>query len=206
MLFNYFYQLFSVQQDQAVEWLDILSSTLTLDQYQPLNAPILDEDIKVVLFSMAPWKTPGPNDFPLGFFQHYWNRLRPNIFAFVHQCFTGIADLGKFNSTCITLIPKHGNPLYPFERRPIGLCNTIYKIIAKLICNRLKPIMPHILEMNQGTFTKGGPVDNACVVLEILHSIITKDRRLSNGKTCLAIKLIRQKRIIDLIGLFPIMP
>lgn len=67
--------------------------------------------------------------------------------------------------------------MHPYEWRPIGLCNTTYKIVTKLICNRLKPIIHQILEANPGAFTLGkGPVDNTCVVLEILISIVTKDR------------------------------
>lgn len=88
----------------------------------------------------------------------------------MHQVFNGSVDLGQFNSTCITFISNNDNPLLHFDWRPIGHCNAIYKTVAKLICNCLKTIMPHILEMNQGAFTKGrGLVDNAYFVLEILQ-------------------------------------
>lgn len=54
--------------------------------------------------------------------------------------------------------------------------------------------MPQILEDNQGAFTlERGPIDNAHVVIGTSHSIIPKDRHLSNGKPCITIKLDMSK-------------
>lgn len=52
------------------------------------------------------------------------------------------------------------------------------------------PLMPMLLPPNQSAFTIGrGAIDNALIAHEIIHSIVTKDKRLNNGRPCVAIKL-----------------
>ena len=57
-----------------------------------------------------------------------------------------IADLNKTN---ISLIPKTNNPKKMTNFRPISLCNVVYKLISKILANRLKPLLPHIISENQ---------------------------------------------------------
>ena len=53
--------------------------------------------------------------------------------------------LKAFNATFLTLIPKEVGADTPDKFRPIALCNVIYKIISKIIANRLKPLLPLLI-------------------------------------------------------------
>lgn len=129
---------------------------------------------------MAPWKAPVPDGFPPRFYQHFWEVLKHDVYQFIQGVCNDHIKLEPFNSMLITLIPKAKNPSFPSDWRPISLHNTSYKILTKLICSRLQPLLPKLTDPTQGAFIKGrGCIDNAYVALEVIHSILTKDKRLS---------------------------
>ena len=57
--------------------------------------------------------------------------------------------------TKLVLIPKTPNPPYASDFRTISCYNVIYKCIAKLLCVRLKEVLPDLINQNQGAFVKG---------------------------------------------------
>lgn len=76
------------------------------------------------------------------------------------------------NQTFITLIPKKSIPRLVSNYRSISLCNVLYKIIAKVIANRLKSILPHLIVPAQSAFVSGRLIsDNTIVANEVLHSM-----------------------------------
>ena len=61
----------------------------------------------------------------------------------------------------ITLLPKKDkDPLFIKNHRPITLLNTDYKIIAKVMANRLKSFLHEIIHEDQTGFMKGRNTGN----------------------------------------------
>lgn len=78
---------------------------------------------------------------------------------------------GGTNSTYLALIPKESNPETFAKFRPISLCNASYKILEKLLANRIKPLLNRLISSNQGGFVEGRHIlDNVIQVQEIIHS------------------------------------
>jgi len=83
--------------------------------------------------------------------------------------------IGFVNSTFLTLIPKVNNPSTFGDYRPIALCNLCYKLITKVITNRIKPILPQTLSGEQLGFLKGRQIlDSISTAQECLHSVKKK--------------------------------
>ena len=61
----------------------------------------------------------------------------------------------QMNKTNLVLIPKISSPENWTQFRPISLCNFTYKLITKVIANRLKPIMAKVISPMQSSFVKG---------------------------------------------------
>jgi hypothetical protein len=80
--------------------------------------------------------------------------------------------LYSVNVTHIALIPKKMNPCCVFDYRLISLCNVVYKLISKVLPNRMKRVLPHIISPTQSAFLPGHLItDNVLVTYEILHTV-----------------------------------
>ena len=85
---------------------------------------------------------------------------------------------GSTNSSFLALIPKEKGASSFARFRPISLCNTGYKLVTKIIANRLKKILPRIIPENQGGFIKGRKIlDNVILVQEAIHSSVNRKEK-----------------------------
>ena len=95
--------------------------------------------------------------------------------------------LPEINHTNIVLIPKIRNPVQMSNFSLISLCNVIYKIISKVLANRLKYVLPQIISPTQSAFVLGRLItDSVLVAFETLH---TMHSRQKGKKGSLALKL-----------------
>lgn len=87
----------------------------------------------------------------------------------------------KINHTHIVLISKVASSRKMTQMHSISLYNVIYKVIAKLVTNRIKGVMPRLFSQNQSVFVAGRQIqDNILVVHEILHSLKVEKRGMNN--------------------------
>jgi hypothetical protein len=67
----------------------------------------------------------------------------------------------------------------------------MYKLISKVLANRLKKILPEIISPNQSAFIPGRLItDNILVAFEALH---TMDRKMKGREGFMALKLDMSK-------------
>ena len=100
--------------------------------------------------------------------------------------FKDFHERGKFgrslNSTFLVLIPKKGGAKDLKDFRPISLVGRVYKLIAKLLANRLKKVMHGLVNTTQDSFVEGRQIlDASLIASEVIDSILSKkERGLSN--------------------------
>ena len=160
---------------------------LTPEMQQELTSDSTAKEIKVALFQMGPTKALKPNGMNTLLFQKFWHVVDESVTNAVLDYFnSGVMDL-TINHTHIVLIPKIKSPKKMFDFRPISLCNVIYKIISKVLANRLKQILPSIITPTQSAFVPGRLIiDNVLMAYETLH---TMHSRKKGKKGSLALKL-----------------
>lgn len=130
------------------------------------------EEIKVAVFGLGPDRAAGPDGVNARFVQKkIWPTLSSTVEQEVHRFFTTAmlpAEVAKSN---MVLIPKKDNPTRVSDYRPISICNVMYKIISKILANRLKPIMHLLIHSNQVAFTPGRQISDQIILMrEVLHS------------------------------------
>ncbi|KAF7150466.1 hypothetical protein RHSIM_Rhsim02G0009200 [Rhododendron simsii] len=112
---------------------------------------------------------------------------RDSVGDMVKDFFERKANLDKLNLTNLIVIPKIPNPEAISQFRPISLCNFAYKIISKILANRLKPLLPTLIFQQQSAFIPGRQIhDNIIVAHEVFHYIKHKKR---GPKSFMALKL-----------------
>jgi hypothetical protein len=120
---------------------------------------------------MDPDKAPGPDGFTTRFIKVCWKIIKNDLHRMIQKSQSCSKIGGSTNSAFLALIPKEKGAT-SFDRfRPISLCNIGYKIITKVMANRIKNILPSIIPENQGGFIKGRNIgDNIILVQEAIHS------------------------------------
>ena len=162
---------------------------------EAMNAELLkefkEEEVWRALMQMHPTKSPSLDGMSPIFFQKYWDVVGPQVTqSVIHILRIGIMPNGM-NDTYICLIPKVKSPQKITEYRPISLCNVIYKIIAKVLANRLKGVLPEVISDAQSAFVPGRQItDNVLVAFEVMHCI---NQRRKGKEGLMAIKLDMSK-------------
>eukprot|EP00253_Pinus_taeda_P016024 PITA_16024 len=107
-----------------------------------------------------------------------------DILDVVEVCRMSRTILKVLNTSFISLIPRQDNALTLDRFRPIALCNVVYKIISKVIANRLKPLLPSLISVEKIGYVEGRQILNNIIQMhEVVHSL------LSNKKAGMIMKL-----------------
>jgi hypothetical protein len=136
---SYFTNLFTAGPASGMEpCLQHVNQCVTLDMNTKLLKEFRREEITIALNQMAPLKAPGPDGFNAFFFQTNWATIGDEVCSVVLNILNSGVMPTELNMTHIALIPKKKDPLCVSDFRPISLCNVLYKIVSKVLANRLK--------------------------------------------------------------------
>jgi hypothetical protein len=97
--------------------------------------------VKVVLASFKKGKGLGANGMFMELYLGFMDILKQDMVQVIEESRTARKMLGTLNPTFIALIPKKQDVVSFDYFRPISLCTLIYKIISKIIANKLKSIL-----------------------------------------------------------------
>ena len=188
MAISYFENMFrSGGCNRMEECLNTVPHKLTSGMQEYLPREYSADEIKAALFQMGPTKVPGLDGMNAFFYQNFWHIVGDDVTAVVLDFLNSGLMLPDINYTHIVLIPKMKELEKISDYRPISLCNVIYKVISKVLANRLKTILPHLISPSQSAFVPGHLIiDNVLVAYESLHSMHNKR---SGKRGSLALKL-----------------
>lgn len=149
------------------------------EESSSLGGMVMDAEIKDGHWALKAFKAPGPDGLHAGFFQKFWLIVGDSVKEEVRKAFIDCKIPEYLNRTNVVFIPKMTGPESLGNYRPISLCNTVYKIVTKILVARIRPYLDKLVSPLQSAFVPGRrSVDNAIVVQEIIHTISNKKGRV----------------------------
>jgi hypothetical protein len=162
----------------SVRVASLFPRSVTLEDTHLMDNPCSLQEVRDVLKSFAKDKIPGPDGWTVEFFLHFFELVGDDLLEMVEDSRLRGKVSGSINSTFLTLIPKENKPTSFGDYRPISLCNLCYKLISKIIANRLKLVLSRSLSGEQLGFLKGRQILDAIgTTQECLHNIKEKNSK-----------------------------
>ncbi|XP_068340430.1 uncharacterized protein [Pyrus communis] len=150
--------------------LDCITPKVTVEMNETLTTSVLMEKVKHAALQMGGLKAPRPDGFQGIFYHSYWDIILNDVNELIVDLMTGIQTLNRLNATHVVLIPKVSSPKNVNQFHPISLCNYSYKVLSKVMVNRLKPLLLTLISTAQNAFVAGGQIqDNIGIGHEIFH-------------------------------------
>jgi len=143
---------------------------LSVDDNIILTSVFTEEEVKKALFSMESNRAPGPDDIPVEFYKHYWDFVKGDIMRLFEAFHNNTLDVARLNYGIITLIPKINGAKKIQKYRPICLLRCPYKLITKVLDNRVAVFADKLISKYQNAFIKHRNIMDGILTLhEVLH-------------------------------------
>nr|GEX46632.1 RNA-directed DNA polymerase, eukaryota, reverse transcriptase zinc-binding domain protein [Tanacetum cinerariifolium] len=145
-------------------------NVLSNDQGDDLERMVTKEEVKKAVWDCGSDKSPGPDGFSFSFFRHFWSTIEKDIFEAVDCFFTNGDMPNGCNSNFIALIPKIIDANMVKDFRPISLIGSLYKVIAKILTNRLVNVIGDLVNEVQSAFvTERQILDGSFILNEVIQ-------------------------------------
>lgn len=185
---SFFTNQFNTNHKQSIRTYVNQDNSLIDEELIRMGEALSDREIADAVFSFQPHNAPGPDGIHPFFYQNYWGIVGPSVVAFCKRTWAEESINPLINTTNVCLIPKKKNTTNLKNFKPISLRNTTYKIITKVVVNKIKPILNKIIGPCQASFLKNRQAtDNVIIVQEIINHF--KKMNGQNGNMIMKIDL-----------------
>ena len=136
-----------------------------------IECPFELEEVVQVLKDVQGDKAPGPDGFTMAFFQTCWSVLEKDVMDFFGEVHKYCKFEKSLNTTFLSLIPKKVNATNIRDFQPISLIRSVYKLLSKVLANRLRLVLDGVISESQNLFVGGCQIlDSVLITNECLDS------------------------------------
>ena len=152
---DFYKQLYTINKEVVFGLENKTDKFLNEADQAGLEAEITAEELHRTLQSMKSNKAPGCDGLTKEFYEVFWEPLQTEILMMYEVVLDQKKLAPSARKGVMSLIPKKGKDArYLKNLRPLTLLNIDYKLIAKLLADRMKRVLPKIIGPQQTGFMK----------------------------------------------------
>ena len=152
---NAFQHLLSEEPGWRADIKGLHLNRLNSREAEVLELPFTEEKIHSALMEMNGDKTPILDGFTVAFWQACWDFVKEEIVDLFKEFYDQISFSKSLNTTFLVLIPKKGGAEDLGDFWPINLLGGLYKLLAKVLANRLKKVLEKVVSVDQNALVRG---------------------------------------------------
>ncbi|GJS81568.1 RNA-directed DNA polymerase, eukaryota [Tanacetum coccineum] len=176
--FNHFASRFKEPANHRFKLNFEFNKKLHQNQMEDLERSVSRDEIRRAVWSCGDNKSPGPDGFTFEFFKKYWDCIGSDFCEAVEYFFVNSSFSKGCNSSFVALIPKVMDAKFVNDFRPISLIGSVYKVVTKVLANRLAPVIADLISDTQSAFVAGRQIlDGPFILDEILHWCKRKNKK-----------------------------
>ncbi|WMV58634.1 hypothetical protein MTR67_052019 [Solanum verrucosum] len=120
---------------------------ITMEEQSWLSREFSEDEVLEGIRLCACDKAPGPDGYTMAFFQAFWETIKEDLMLTFQNFHCHQSFEKSFNATFVALIPKKAGANDLRDFRPISLITGVYKIIAKVLAERLKKMIDRLVKI-----------------------------------------------------------
>lgn len=129
--------------------------TCSINYLTNLDFPFTEDEVKQTIFNAPKEKAPGPDGYIGKFFTSCWEIINCDLLASINHFYNlNQQELHLLNQAFVVLIPKKDNPCSVSDYTPISWVHSFAKLVSKNLANRLAPVLPTLISLNQSAVIK----------------------------------------------------
>ena len=177
-----FQNLLSAPSSWSSPLLDLAFNGIRSEEAAKLEETFLEDEIWTTIFGLNSDKSLGLDGFPLAFWTFSWDFVKNEVLGFFKEFHEQARFVKNLNATFLILIPKKHIVEDFKDLRPINLVGGLYKILTKVLANKIKRVMDKVISKSQNAFVEGRQIlDVVLIANEIADSSL---RRKKHGLVC----------------------
>ncbi|KAL3700949.1 hypothetical protein R1sor_018971 [Riccia sorocarpa] len=186
----FFAQLKAKFANETMNAIQLQDGTTTTDreaitkEVHRIHTKPSDGEIDTIAQMMKTKKSLGLDGLTAEFLHECWDFVRSDCIAMIHHFWDCGELLKGIRTAVIKMIPKSDNKTKLTNWRPLSVMTLTYKLIAKLMAERLKKLIPALVDTQQAGFIKGRSITS-----NLLSLRLGIDWDKMSNQTCMFLKL-----------------
>jgi hypothetical protein len=178
-LVDQFYSNLIGKSDSRERTIDLEALGLPAHDLSELELPSLEQEVLDTIRSLPSDKAPRPEGFTGRFYKECWNTIKEDVLNAVTTIWNrNFVNLGRLNSTYITMIPKEGvDQMCDF--RPISQVHSFAKLVTKILANRLSRRLNSLVSPCQRAFIKGRFIQGNFMLVQQTSRLLHQQNKVS---------------------------